>query len=354
MVALDSGGLENYLLRFLTHQKDKIDATVYCKAGYIGELEQEYQKIGVKLKAFSFDYFNLLHFYNLYEDFKRNNYDSVCDFTGNIAAFPLLIAKTLKVNKRIVFYRGSENRFRKSVLKNFVNSFFNKLVRKVSTTVLANSKHGLIFFHPVISQNNDNFKVIYNGIDANLFLSSNVDLREKLNIPTDAYVVGHIGRFNPSKNHKTIMKVALNLCQNHENIYFILCGKGVDLNLKDLVHENSLNHRIKLLGMQRNIIEVLNTLDCFYFPSTTEGQPNALIEAMVSGVPFVASNIAPIKETVPTSYYEQLLNPFDEIAAQEKILSIRTKGIKRDQILKTEVSNLFEPNKWFNNFFTEL
>jgi len=39
-----------------------------------------------------------------------------------------------------------------------------------------------------------------------------------------------------------------------------------------------------------------------FSPSVTEGQPNALIEAMVMGLPFVASDIASIRETVGDGY----------------------------------------------------
>ena len=43
-------------------------------------------------------------------------------------------------------------------------------------------------------------------------------------------------------------------------------------------------------------------MDCYFFPSITEGQPNSLIEAMIMGLPFVASDIPAIRETVGNKY----------------------------------------------------
>ena len=50
-------------------------------------------------------------------------------------------------------------------------------------------------------------------------------------------------------------------------------------------------------------------MDVFIFPSYNEGQPNALIEATITGLPIVASNIPSIKETVSEEMNQVLFPP---------------------------------------------
>src|SRR5690606_36870749 len=172
------------------------------------------------------------------------------------------------------------------------------------------------------------------------------DLRGEFNIPDKAFVIGNVGRFNEQKNHKTAIQVAITLCEENEDIYFIFCGKGVDEEYNSLIKERNLKHRIILTGMRRDIISVLNTMDCFYFPSILEGQPNALIEAMVAGVPFVSSDNEPVKETVPEDLHRYLVPPLVQELAKSMILKIKT---------DTNYRNMFLIQDWpIHNFNSEV
>src|SRR5690606_22530593 len=94
VVGLNSGGIENYLLRFLKHYKEEIEPTVYCKAGWIGELEQEYKNEGINVKKFKVSYFNLLDIKKIKKELEFQHFNAVVDFTGNFSAFPIYAAKS--------------------------------------------------------------------------------------------------------------------------------------------------------------------------------------------------------------------------------------------------------------------
>src|SRR5690554_2916342 len=87
VTGLDSGGLENYLLRFLRYRSKSCDnITVYCKGGKAGQLQEKYlaiPNVEIHLKQISF--FNPLDYLYSYQYFKKNRGDAVCDFTGNFA-----------------------------------------------------------------------------------------------------------------------------------------------------------------------------------------------------------------------------------------------------------------------------
>lgn len=320
--SLNGGGIENYLLRFLKYYKDEIDATVICKLGFTGDLYDEYICAGVKVETLKVGYYSPASWYKLYCYLRGSNFKSICDFTGNFAAIPLLLAKLANVKIRVAFYRGSTNRFKESWPRLIYNHLSKVLVEYSASSILSNSLAALNYFFPRRKRSVKKFQVVYNGIDSNQFCSEERNFREQLSIPKQAFVIGHVGRFDIAKNHDTIIKVALSLCSSNPSIYFVLCGKGVDENLKEKVLQAGLGSQIKLLGYRSDVSVVLNTLDAFYFPSITEGQPNALIEAMVMGLPFVASNIAPILETVPGSLHNQLVTSKDVDGAISKLLDI--------------------------------
>src|SRR5690606_36591648 len=103
-----SGGIENYLLRFLGKFSDEFsEVLVFCKSGRGGELENRYVKLkNVRLKKTKVGNFNLLHYLRLYFWFRSHRDYVVCDFTGNFAAPVIAMAKLSCLKKRVVFYRS--------------------------------------------------------------------------------------------------------------------------------------------------------------------------------------------------------------------------------------------------------
>ena len=311
VTTLGAGGIENYLLRYLSFDQ-AISPVVLCKGGVTGELEEKYvQRIGrSNILLLPLRYLNIVSYYRLYKLFKRGQIDTVCDFTGNFAGLPLLCASWAGVKKRVVFYRGSTNHFKLTVLRKLYNAFVKKLTYKYATDILSNSQAAFDYFFPNVYKKDRRFKVIYNGINrSDLPKVSKADLRECFGLPANAFVIGHTGRNNSAKNHETILEVAKIICSKYKDVYFVMIGTGVDALASEI--ESSLSDRIKCLGFRNDILTVLNLFDLYFFPSTTEGQPNALIEAMVTGLPIIASDIAPIKETVPPKLHQFLREPKD-------------------------------------------
>lgn len=356
VVSLNAGGIENYLLRFIKFYKNKIEATVYCKSGRIGELEDEYIKETIRIKKFKIGYINVFDFLRLRKELNNEGYTAVVDFTGNFAGFTMFCGKLAGIDKRIAWYRNADDKFKRTAFKIIYNSIINRITRKYASNILSNSKAALNYFYKdYLWQNDKRFEVIYNGLDARGFLTTDETLREEFNIPNTAFVVGNVGRFNEQKNHRTAIRVAIKLCKEYEDIYFIFCGKGVDEEYNSLIKESKLEKRIILTGMRRDVIKVLNSMNCFYFPSILEGQPNALIEAMVAGVPFVASDIEPVKETVPQNLHNYLVPPLDAELAIQSILKIKEDVYYRKMFLIQDwaIDN-FNSDIQFKKFYNKI
>ena len=352
---LDSGGIENYLLRFLRFFENQIEPIVICKGNVFGEIEEDYKKIN-HIQLIKMDLIhNLNSFKKLYDLLKNNNVDSIVDFTGNAAGLPLLCANFAGIEKRIVFYRGSSNHFKETIGRLFYDGSLRYITKRNATAILSNSKSALDFFYAKRSIGDSRFKVIYNGIDFN-----GIDFKklkkEDFDIPSDGFVIGHTGRYNYAKNHDTIIKVAERICEKYSNIYFVLCGKNTDVELLDIVSKNSiLRDKVKLLGYRNDVLSILTVFNLYFFPSITEGQPNALIEAMVSGLPIIASDIGPIKETVPEVLHCELIKPLDFIGFCNRIEEYYLSDSKRKNANFSQWAvKRFSPSELFTQFYSEI
>lgn len=353
VTSLDSGGIENYLLRFLQYKASSFsEIVVYCKGGKGGQLEEEYLKIkNVSIVKNKISFLNPLHYMKLISYLKKEKTNIICDFTGNFAGLVLWCSKKAEINNRIVFYRGASDHFISNFLKNTYNNFLKKITYKNAKHILSNSQAAFDFFYPKEHQDK-RFQVIYNGIDATKFEVGNQNLRQEFNIPNHSFVVGHTGRLNYAKNHEVIIKVAERLINKYSDIYFILCGNGVKGGLEKKVQELGIDKNIRLFDNRSDIPVFLNTMDVYFFPSTTEGQPNALIEAMIMGLPFVASNIESIKETVLDN--SKLFNPCDVDSFSIALEKLYLEKVNRNMVLKEKTIKRFNKNERFEEFYNVL
>ena len=108
------------------------------------------------------------------------------------------------------------------------------------------------------------------------------------------YVIGHIGHFEPVKNHNLIIAIFKKLCTKIDNAKLLLIGNGsLKQEIIELVKNKNLEERIIFLENRNDIPYLLSAMDCFIFPSKFEGLGIAAIEAQASGLPTIISNKVP-------------------------------------------------------------
>lgn len=113
--------------------------------------------------------------------------------------------------------------------------------------------------------------------------------RRELGIPANAFHIVTAAELNENKNQKVIIDAISALPQ--EDIYYSICGKGPGEGaLRELIAGKGLERRVKLLGFRTDMEEILQTADCFAFPSYREGLGVAAVEALLCGVPLVAAD----------------------------------------------------------------
>ncbi len=119
-------------------------------------------------------------------------------------------------------------------------------------------------------------------------------LRRELNLPAEALVVGHVGRFDAQKNHAFFLQVAAKLVEREARAHFLLVGDGqlrpaIEAQARDL----GLRERIVFAGSRPDVQRALQAMDVFLFPSHYEGLALSFLEAQAVGLPCVISAAIP-------------------------------------------------------------
>ena len=138
------------------------------------------------------------------------------------------------------------------------------------------------------------------GINLNKFTNeySDDEMREQLSCNKNQIILVSVGELSERKNHEVIIKALGQIKKEFENsnknfnIKYFIVGKGpLESYLRELISENCLNGKVELLGYRNDIDRILRASDIFVFSSLQEGLPVALMEAMASGLPVIASKI---------------------------------------------------------------
>ncbi len=149
---------------------------------------------------------------------------------------------------------------------------------------------------------------IPNGFDLETFRpnpNARAGLLEELDIQEPAFLIGHIARYDPMKDHVGLIKVARNIVKEFPQVRFILAGSGVhpsNLELNGLLKEAGLSSNFYLLGKKNDVAKTLQSLDALVLCSAFgEGFPNILGEAMACGVPCIATDVGDSKKLIGAS-----------------------------------------------------
>jgi glycosyltransferase involved in cell wall biosynthesis len=117
------------------------------------------------------------------------------------------------------------------------------------------------------------------------------------------------------KNHATLIDAYALVARELPESILVIAGQGeLEATLKKRVLDLGLAERVFFVGFRHDIPRLLQALDLFILPSLREGLPLALLEAMASGRPVVASRAGGIPEVVGNGPFARLVEPTDSPA----------------------------------------
>ena len=172
-------------------------------------------------------------------------------------------------------------------------------------------KGGKLILHPGVGVNIANFQ------DVEVDRSQN---RAELGVKPDQTVFITVGELIDRKNHDILIDAMKKL--NKSDTVLLIAGAGETMNkLQSKIDREGLQSTVKLLGYRTDVKELLKASDCFVFSSFQEGLPGALMEAMASGLPCIASNIRGNTDALGDSPFMFAPNDCDQLVLHmEKML----------------------------------
>ncbi len=238
-------------------------------------------------------------------NFKPNIIHSHTSKAGTLSRLAALFYNTYLPNKIITIhtFHGNVLYGYFSRLKTFFILNVEKFLSIFTDRIIAISESQKIELSEVYRICDKNkIKTVKLGFELDPFINCKKrsgQLRKKMSLSKDVFLVGIVGRMAPIKNHVMFLdaaKLVIERCLD-KKIKFILVGDGELRNsLERYVEDNGLNEHIIFHGWEKDIPMVYADLDILALTSLNEGTPVSIIEAMAAKVPVLTTGVGGVTD----------------------------------------------------------
>ncbi|MBP9989136.1 MAG: glycosyltransferase family 1 protein [Ruminococcus sp.] len=332
---------------FLVHRKERgaYDDEIEAMGGRIYRMCPIYPRNFRKYKKMLFEFFEV-----------HPEYQIVHSHMSELGYFAFKEAKAHGVKCTICHAHNFPNFESETLgekLKHLVRNYFKLRIRKYTDRMFACGEEAGIWLFG--KYNNHKFIRMNNAIDSQKFRWNEkfaTQLRREMAID-DNFVLVHVGRFNPQKNHNFLIDI-FNLVHYHNpDAILLLVGNGeLEERVKQRVDLLGLSENVRFMGLRDDVEEILMAADVFVMPSLYEGLPVSIIEAQATGIKCVISNGVPSDCIITPNVDVINLSETDGIWANT-ILKYAN-GYKRKDMCDTIVKEGFdieENAKWLEEYY---
>jgi glycosyltransferase involved in cell wall biosynthesis len=174
--------------------------------------------------------------------------------------------------------------------------------------------------HKIINSgvNNSKVSIIKSGIPIDRFtkIKSKDEIKNSLCLPEHSFVIGTVGRMSSEKSHRTLLNISKDIIKRAPQTFFLLIGDGP---LRGTLQKEFNAPSIIFTGIRKDVPDLYQCMDIFVLPSLMEGLPMALLEAMASNLPVVATRVGEIPKVIDHGVTGLLISPGDENGLKEAI-----------------------------------
>ena len=176
-------------------------------------------------------------------------------------------------------------------------------LKKQADILMACSTEAGLWLYGDKACKSDKYVLMPNGVDLERF-SYNEEARNRLRKELGLegkFVVGHVGRYLPDKNHAFLLEAFAKLREKQPNSALLLVGEGgAQLEAAQTAVQLGVAEHVIMTGNRSDVPELLSAMDVFAFPSIREGLPMTLIEAQSTGLPcLISDRISPDVDISP-------------------------------------------------------
>jgi glycosyltransferase involved in cell wall biosynthesis len=160
-----------------------------------------------------------------------------------------------------------------------------------------------------------------------------LDLRAALGLRKEAPVIGTLTVLRPEKALDLLVEAAALLVPRFPDLVVLIAGAGPEEErLRSIIRKHGLDSTVRLLGFQRNVADVLASIDVAVFSSDREGSPLAVMESMAAAKPIVATRVGGIPALVDDGEQALLTSPRDSRELAEAVARLLSDRELRDRL----------------------
>jgi len=339
------GAQENTMLTAEGLDKARYQVEILCgpQTGSEGSLMEEARTMGICLTILPQlvreinPIKDLVAMYKIFRHIRRNKYTIVHTHSskaGILGRFSAYLASTPIIIHTV--HGWSFHQFMPG-WKRWVYILLERIAAACCSAIIVVTKSDLMKGRSYAIGTTTQYSLIRSAIPVSDFTSARSNrslVRQELGIPVDAPLLGSVGRFSAQKNPLEWVRVAALVKQSIPNCYFLLVGDGPLWNqTTSLLNEIGLLKYSIMTGLRRDIPEILSIMDVFLLTSLWEGLPRVIPQAMLAGVPIVASRVDGSAEIIQDGFSGYTCAPGDIHAFANRCIDLLTNPEKRRRIV---------------------
>ncbi|MBX3487700.1 MAG: glycosyltransferase [Candidatus Paracaedibacteraceae bacterium] len=230
------------------------------------------------------------------------------------------------------------------------------LFRITGTQIISNSyagKNWIVQRYPSLTSKID---VIHNGLDLTTCTYSEQDrikYRSLWNVQDNEILIGHVGRYDPMKDHETFIKAAKIILKTVPNARFVCWGHGTEKythHIKDIAHNNA----VPIIWYYEPRNPSYSVFDLYCSSSAFgEGHSNTLTEAMAHGIPCISTDVGDA-QLILGSYGTVVPKSNPELLAEKIIQKIKNSEININTNQIKWVEQEFSVNSLVKNILLKI
>jgi glycosyltransferase involved in cell wall biosynthesis len=182
-------------------------------------------------------------------------------------------------------------------------------------------------------------RVIYNAVDVNRFApDSKLRSKKRLELGLNGeWTWLAVGRFEIAKDYSNLLRAFSEVRRSRPTDRLLIAGEGP---LREAIEAEvrmlALSGSVTLLGLRKDVSELMQAADAFVMSSKFEGLPLVLIEAHASGMPIVATSVGGNPEVVRDGVTGFLCQEMNPAALAKAMLQLRAQPETTLAVMRTQ------------------
>ena len=355
ITTLGRGGAESQLLMLARYQRLCLghDVTVACLKGP-NELGTAFENEGVNVLVLGRDSVSTKALFHLFRIIRAEKFDVV---HTHLLRENFLAGITARIcsARLVVAHKHNDDIQMKNWLFAIVHDLLSRFTDDV---VIYLSDYVKWFFENQGILPAKVGYVVHYGFDRTIYPEPCLDQRARLGIEKTSPIIATLSRIDPQKGIEILIQAFERLREDIFNAHLIVAGRATqdkryEKKIHDMVSRSPARDAIHFIGHHQNPAEIYQAADCFVLASRWEGFGLVLLEAMMFGVPIVATSVSAIPEVVRDGI-DGILVPAGNVdslcSAMKKTLRDNQVGGKYDRSMRTanlDALSRFEPERQF-------